>query len=92
MTCVKTGCHIYIIPYGLFAYGDAHQVGVGGDFFFRLVDTDTGPLNPFLHYEVNEYDSWWDKNKAVSTLVAARLNVISYGYEGRETHLFPFAK
>lgn len=21
MTCVKTGCHIYIIPYGTFAYG-----------------------------------------------------------------------
>lgn len=26
MTCVKTGCHIYLLPYREFAYGDAFEI------------------------------------------------------------------
>lgn len=90
MTCVKTGCHIYIIPYGTFAYGDAHEVG--GAMFFRLVKERGTPLAQVIHYEINNYDSWWDKNLmrgdqhnwgASSTLVVKGEDVLSYGYDGR---------
>lgn len=26
MTCTKTGCHIYLVPYREFAYGDAFEI------------------------------------------------------------------
>jgi hypothetical protein len=94
MTCVKTGCHIYIIPYGTFAYGDAHEVD--DVYFFRLVETKNTPTAEVIHFEVNGYDSWWDKDKAnpwqPSTLVVRGEDVVSYGYEGRETRLFPYVK
>jgi len=89
MTCVKTGCHIYIIPYGIFAYGDAHEVG--GAFFFRLVQYSDKPLFTKLHYEVNNYDSCWDRHAQVSTLVARSEDVIFQGYDGRDTSEFPYA-
>lgn len=96
MTCVKTGCHIYIIPYGTFAYGDAHEVD--GVYFFRLVDTSDGPIAGTIHYEVNNYDSWWDKDKNAeggwtpSTMVCRGSDVLSYGYEGRALSDFPHFK
>lgn len=94
MTCVKTGCHIYIIPYGAFAYGDAHEVD--GVYFFRLVEVKTSPTGEVIHYEVNNYDSWWDKDIAAdiawrpATLVAKGADVLSYGYEGRHIIEFPY--
>lgn len=90
MTCVKTGCHIYIIPYGEYAYGDAHEVD--GVYFFRLVETSDKPTGPVIHYELNGYDTWWDKSAdhhRVSTLVAMGRDVLSYGYEGRPLVSFP---
>lgn len=98
MTCVKTGCHIYIIPYGTFAYGDAHEVG--GAYFFRLVQISSWPLANKIHYEINNFDSWWGKEHhssspnikgPVSTLVARAEDVLSYGYDGRDTSQFPYA-
>ena len=89
MTCVKTGCHIYIIPYGTFAYGDAHEVA--GAMFFRLVQEGDKPLFPSLHYEINNYDSWWEKtltNSKSSVLICNSADVLSYGYEGRDIREF----
>jgi len=68
MTCVKTGCHIYIIHYGLYAYGDAHQVGEGGPYFFRLFEESDMPISDRLHYEVDNHDSWWNRTKEVFDL------------------------
>lgn len=96
MPCVKTGCHIYIIPYGVFAYGDAHKVDEV--YFFRLAQASHKPLHDVLHFELNNYDSWWDAKSTkefrppVSTLAASGSDVISWGYEGRDINLFPFAK
>lgn len=93
MTCVKTGCHIYIIPYGAFAYGDAHEVD--GVYFFRLVERAPVPTGPVIHYEVNNFDTWWDQSDdphRPSTLVARGMDVISYGYEGRALSDFPHFK
>lgn len=93
MTCVKTGCHIYIIPYGTYAYGDAHQVG--DVFFFRLVLTTDDPPPHVLHYEVNGFDSWWDRGQESgahpSTLIAHVADVIPYGYDGRDINEFAYA-
>lgn len=80
MTCVRTGCHIYLDHYGLFAYGDAHEVG--GAFFFRLVKTSSQPIHSKLHYELANHDSWWDTTAHTSTLVADASFVLSYGYDG----------
>lgn len=94
MACVKTGCHIYLIPYGEFAYGDAHEVD--GVFFFRLVEVQSIPTGPVIHYEVNGFDSWWDKSDNMghcpSTLIAKGSDVLSYGYEGRPVESFPHLK
>lgn len=95
MTCVKTGCHIYLIPYGTFAYGDAHEVA--GALFFRLVSVLDQPLSNVLHYEINNFDSWWGKEfhsgvanitGPTSTLVCDSADVISYGYDGRDIREF----
>ena len=93
MTCVKTGCHIYIIPYGLFARGDAHEVD--GTYFFRLMELSGIPQQDVIHYEINGYDSWWEKDISpwtISTLVAMNQDVLSYGYEGRSVESFPHLK
>lgn len=92
MTCVKTGCHIYIIPQGVYAYGDAHEVD--GVYFFRLVEESLTPLAPVLHYEVNGYAYWWDRCKDIfcTTLIAQGHDVLSYGYDGLPLSSFPYHK
>jgi hypothetical protein len=95
MTCVKTGCHIYIIPHGMYAYGDAHLVN--DVYFFRLAIASFYPHADVIHYEVNNYDSWWDKESTknfrppTSTLIAAGEDILSYGYDGRPLSEFPYA-
>lgn len=58
MTCVKTGCHIYLEPYGEYAYGDAFEIE---------------PILPEDHklwYKIGKEDALKIKNTAYFNLVA----------------------
>lgn len=86
MTCMKTGCHIWIENYGEWGYGDAHHIR--GLWVFRLVATSFEPMNARCHYTVTEIEDWFDRERmeitgrAISTLFAAKVK--DHGYEGRE--------
>jgi hypothetical protein len=82
MTCVKTGCHIYLSEYNAYAYGDAHQFG--NVFVFRLVGGPShSPLDETLHYTVHNSLEWFERNRTdgSSTLIAG--GVSFHGYEGK---------
>ena len=81
MTCTKTGCHIYIEPYQEWAYGDAFELGSVA--YFRIVQRSFTPLDRVQHYTVVDYDSWFDKDGTVSTLISDAF--VSHGYEGIAT-------
>lgn len=83
MTCEKTGCHIFIMPYQEYAYGDAHTDTYGEVYVFRLVARSFTPLQDVLHYKVMDFDEWWDKDKEVSTLLVPNIRVVNLGYEGK---------
>lgn len=80
MTCVRTGCHIYIEPYSEFAYGDAFEVS-GPVHYFRLVQRSFTPLIPRLHFTVHSYESWFDMHSEISTLIST--DTINHGYDGK---------
>lgn len=79
MTCLKTGCHIYLEQYHEYAYGDAFVYGAGV-YLFRLVTVDREPVAPTLHFTVYEIADWFDKGRSNSTLIA--VNTRNHGYEG----------
>lgn len=81
MPCIKTGCQIFIEPYGEYAYGDAFevQVGVRSVYYFRLVARSFKKINKdFVDFTVYNYDNWFDQNAPTgqtSTMISA--NVIT---------------
>lgn len=79
--CVKTGCHIYLTEYGEYAYGDAHEYG--GMMMFRIAGFDLQPINnnEVLHYVVHTIGQWW-KDDPYGTLIASRMYVTDFGYDG----------
>lgn len=79
MPCTKTGCHIFIEPYGEYAYGDAFELNDVA--YFRLVQRSQEPLFPRLHFTVWNYDSWFDADSPMSTMVSA--DYANLGYEGK---------
>lgn len=86
MTVTKTGCHIWIEPYKLWARGDAHQYG--SVFVFRLVDNDHDPFEDVMHYSVKDFEEWFDRSnsdrrKGCSTLVVRSIDVEDHGWEGQ---------
>lgn len=79
MTCTKTGCHIFISPYGEYAYGDAFELE--GVAYFRIVQRARSPIFPVLHYTIIDFDNWFDKDTSrPSTLITARYACL--GYDG----------
>lgn len=85
MSCIKTGCHVYIEPYGEFAYGDAYQFG--DTFVFLLVQVNRAQiLGERVHAIVSHVDQWFDKGAmekhpyANSTLISRSAEL--FGYEG----------
>lgn len=89
MPCIKTGCQIYIVPLGIWAYGDAHECGEA--YYFRLVEEKDKPRANMLHFEVGNYDQWWDRDRMrgnhytygdPSILIANKNDVVSHGYDG----------
>lgn len=83
MACVKTGAHIYLEPYGEYAYGDAFEVDQIA--YFRIVETRRSPIRPKLHYTVQFFENWFDQHSGgVSTLITKSETFINHGYDGKE--------
>lgn len=89
MTCIKTGCTVYLDCYGEWLYGDAFRTD-NGTYYFRLVDRTRNKqmLEDYgsrLHFSVESFDNWFDLDatsaKTPSTLIA-KGEVIYHGYEG----------
>lgn len=80
MTCIKTGCHVFIEPYGEYAYGDAYEVAAVR--YFRLVQRSRKPLAPTLHFTIHSFHDWFDKDCAehISTLITTQSR--NHGYHG----------
>jgi hypothetical protein len=92
MTCLHTGCSIYIADYGVMAYGDAHAYPVEGDgtavaYLFRIShwSYDVADWIRVVNYSTKNLLDWWDKDRpgVTSTLLVDGENVTSHGY-GRD--------
>jgi len=90
MTCIHTGCDLYITEYGVWAHGDAHTYDVDGKrlYLFRISfwNHEAPVWMTHVNYTVHELLDWWDKdNDAVrnSTLLADAEKVTYHGYRQR---------
>lgn len=90
--CIKTGCHVYLTEYGLWARGDAYQMRVEIDgawdwvLFFRLSGTDNRPMQDVYHFTITTIEHDFDRPTTKSPFkqpwtVIAR-HVLNHGYEG----------
>lgn len=84
MSCVKTGFHAFLETHGIFLYGDAFEVS--GVLIFRVCYMGREPARRRKHYTIKNYLFWFDDEKTSddynSTLVVAREDVVSHGYDG----------
>lgn len=79
MICEKTGCDVYIVPYGVWAHGDAHKLD-NGTYIFRLSCPSLEPIYNRLHYTIHSLEHWFDRHNTYSTLIA--VDVTYHGYAG----------
>lgn len=88
MTCIKTGCMVYLDCYGEWLYGDGFRTD-NGTYYFRIVQIIRDPEEARdygrLHFSVEGFDNWFDidatSGARPSTLIA-KGEVIYHGYEG----------
>ena len=86
MTCIKTGCNAYIEPYGEYVHGDAFQTD-NNTLYLRITSrTRTRPTGEKLHFNIENYEDWFDKSLAgtPSTMIVSEDCYENYGYEGKE--------
>jgi hypothetical protein len=82
MQCIKTGAHIFLHQYNVFAICDAFEMN--GVHLFRIAETSPEPFSPALHFDVWEVVQWFEKNRSdggSSTLIAS--SVLNHGYVGK---------
>lgn len=87
MQCEKTGCCAYLHEYDLWVYGDSFRDDRTKMLMFRISGTSMDrPINgDVIHYSVGVTSQWWDRDKQVSTLIAAES--MYFGYEGRVVNI-----
>lgn len=90
--CIKTGCHVFLHEYGLWARGDAYAMRVRIDnawdvvHFFRISGTDHRPMQDVMHFSIHEIEHDFDRPttkppfKQPWTIIARRCH--NYGYDG----------
>lgn len=81
-TCIKTGCHIFVRHYGLYAYGDAFKYG--NTYLFRIVHLGE-PAAPVIHFTIDNHADRFDVEKPVETWVVEGKDCIDHGYDGVPT-------
>lgn len=87
MQCIKTGCHVYVDPYGEYVYGDAYDAN--GVLVLRIAGRthEPGAFGPNIHFTVHNADHWFDereKNMQArnSTMLVMPHQFVNHGYEG----------
>lgn len=92
MTCIKTGCHVYLAFTDEWARGDAFELShlnCDGEpcdsvYYFRLAPTSFTPQDTVKHFTLFEYASWFDRHSDnYSTLIVKADAVSDHGYEGK---------
>lgn len=75
--CLKTGCHVYLPEYGMWARGDAFEMIVTIDdkfesvYFFRFTSTSFEPMEKVKHFTIKAIEHDFDRNNEVQGEVAA---------------------
>lgn len=90
MSCIKTGAQIYIVPFGVWCICDAFEVADA--IYFRIAGESDVPERDALHFEVGNYENWWDRHAEgrCSTMICNTSEVVSHGYDGDPiTNLIP---
>lgn len=89
MSCIRTGCQVYLVEYGEYLWCDAFEFG--DQFIFRAVSRERQPTNPRLHFTITHISHWFDKDKTngnqASTIVAHKINSAYHSYEGKPIQL-----
>lgn len=81
MSCLKTGAHIKLIPYKMWAVCDAFAEE--GVFIFRISWVANAPLRDRKHFTVLDWTNWFDQNTDhVSTMIARYDQVHSFAPDG----------
>lgn len=84
MSCIKTGCYVYLAPHDMWAYGDAFEMF--GVYFFRICQVERKPIGDRRHFTINDWAIWFDENKTSmaqnSTMICDPFSVVSHGYDG----------
>jgi hypothetical protein len=90
--CLKTGCHVYLAEYGIWARGDAFtfdvQAGIVNErlipvYFFRFTHVSPKPIEVVQHFTIHEIEHEFDINKGPHqpwTVIAKR--TVYHGYDG----------
>lgn len=84
ITCIKSGCNVYLEEYGAWVHGDAYaDEGRGRDVLVIRVSQVKHSMVPFegerrQHFRVSRIDQWYDRHKHeqsggwhVSTLISS---------------------
>jgi hypothetical protein len=75
---IKTGAHVFLEEYKLFARGDMFQIN--GCYIFRCVGDNTAPMEPNLHFQafnvVHEFN-----DRPTKTMILS--GVMDHGYDGK---------
>jgi hypothetical protein len=98
MTCIKTGCVVYLQDYGEWIYGDAFSYGSpsylaerNGVLLIRVVlrtrnVTEIAQFGNVRHFTVTRVREWWDEDKTSmqqnSSLISTNGNWQNHGYDG----------
>lgn len=84
MTCVKTGCEVYLAEYDEWVRGDAFLTGPQSDtLVIRVSGRGLKPPRR-RHFTVLQVEHWFDRDSdRISTLVSDIF--IDHGYEGTTT-------
>lgn len=84
MSCVKTGCHVFLEPYRMWALGDAFELY--GVTYFRFSVLSYNRIRDVKHFTVHDWEHWFDEDKTttdgISTMICSPFAVINHGHEG----------
>lgn len=70
MSCIKTGCYVYVAPYNEYVYCDAFSTS-NNTLYLRIVwrTREYPDVEPFIR--VFDFEDWFDRDKrGTSTLIS----------------------
>lgn len=90
MTCIKTGCDVFLKNYNEWLHGDAFEFA--GVLVIRVCHRSRQPESPVRHFTVINNAAWYDEDETSmarnSTLLVRPGMWTNHGYDGiPEPHL-----